>query len=339
MDGEDDDFYAAEAQQQDLVEDGGEADVKVENADMNEQEDEDEESEDDVQFTLDAKPDAKAETKPEPAAKRKRTSSPKPAPKATTPAVKTEKATAAPKPAAPTTISNLLTHNDREGKDFPAPHISQLDLTTIPLYNARPLTSLDIDADLANHSKPWRLPGTDQTDFFNYGFDEYTWTQYCLKQQSMAGNISEMKANDERMRAMFGGGGGGGAPPGMGMGMGGGGGGMGGMPPDMEAMMSMMGGGGPPPGMDFGGFMGGGQGMMGQQGTPMGQGGFQAPGFQQQGQGGFGGQQGRGSASPAPGNGGGSNTEGYSAQQLAMLQNEQGGGMRGGRGGGRRGRW
>ena len=27
--------------------------------------------------------------------------------------------------------------------------------------------------------KPWRKPGADITDYFNYGFTEETWTAYC----------------------------------------------------------------------------------------------------------------------------------------------------------------
>lgn len=204
---------------------------------------------------------------------------------------------------------------------------------------------------MANHSKPWRLPGTDQTDFFNYGFDEYTWTQYCVKQQTMQGQIGELKDADRRMKAMFGGGDG----PGQGGGGAGPGGMPGGMPPEMEQMMQQMMAQGLNPGnMDFGQFMG----MMGGPGGPMAggppgafppqqAGGFAGP--QQGGPGGFGGS-GRQSASPAPQQGGfqppsgpqamSMNTEGYSAQQLAIMQNEMGGGGGAGRGGrNRRGRW
>jgi hypothetical protein len=35
-------------------------------------------------------------------------------------------------------------------------------------------TAFDIDID-EEESRPWRLPFTDLTDFFNYGFDEATW--------------------------------------------------------------------------------------------------------------------------------------------------------------------
>jgi len=36
--------------------------------------------------------------------------------------------------------------------------------------------------------KPWRVPGADITDYFNYGFTEETWTAYCHRQKSLRGN-------------------------------------------------------------------------------------------------------------------------------------------------------
>jgi len=46
------------------------------------------------------------------------------------------------------------------------------------------LESYGIDADtLAD--KPWRRPGEDITDYFNYGFNETTWKEYIAKQKRM----------------------------------------------------------------------------------------------------------------------------------------------------------
>lgn len=28
--------------------------------------------------------------------------------------------------------------------------------------------------------KPWRIPGVDITDYFNFGFNENTWKEYCM---------------------------------------------------------------------------------------------------------------------------------------------------------------
>jgi hypothetical protein len=33
--------------------------------------------------------------------------------------------------------------------------------------------------------RPWRKPGADMTDWFNYGFNEDTWQAYCNKQQQL----------------------------------------------------------------------------------------------------------------------------------------------------------
>lgn len=38
--------------------------------------------------------------------------------------------------------------------------------------------------------KPWRKPGADITDYFNYGFNEDTWRAYCERQKKMRLNES-----------------------------------------------------------------------------------------------------------------------------------------------------
>lgn len=42
----------------------------------------------------------------------------------------------------------------------------------------------DVDLDTFEE-KPWNKPGADITDFFNYGFTEITWRQYCAKQKQV----------------------------------------------------------------------------------------------------------------------------------------------------------
>lgn len=37
----------------------------------------------------------------------------------------------------------------------------------------------------AIEDKPWRKPGADITDYFNYGFSEETWRSYCERQKRM----------------------------------------------------------------------------------------------------------------------------------------------------------
>ena len=68
----------------------------------------------------------------------------------------------------------------------PATSSSKLDLNGNPAYHGTPIKYISLDSDtLLPSYKPWRKPGADVTDFFNYGFDEFTWTAYCQKQESM----------------------------------------------------------------------------------------------------------------------------------------------------------
>lgn len=216
-------------------------------------------------------------------------------------------------------------------------------------------------------------PANTHLDFFNYGFDEFTWTQYCLKQQTMASGINAMKQETKQFEMMLAGGmpptAAAPAPPAPGpMGMGAPGGAD--MPPEMAgAMMTLMQQRGlsDPTQLDFGDvwqFMQSSGGMPGMPGMPGagGSGGYGAQSMQHQGsQQAFGGQQhgqssyphqqqsnqGYGGGTPQPQNQGQQNFsqhnqaqqqpgfEGYSAQQLAMMQ---GGGPPQGPGGGGRGR-
>lgn len=42
-------------------------------------------------------------------------------------------------------------------------------------------TAFDVDID-GMEEQPWRHPGVDIADFFNYGFTEDSWRVYCEKQ-------------------------------------------------------------------------------------------------------------------------------------------------------------
>ena len=58
--------------------------------------------------------------------------------------------------------------------------------------------------DFPEDDKPWRRPGTDMTDYFNYGFDEFTWASYCLKQDSLRKEILDSKKQMEDMQSFLG---------------------------------------------------------------------------------------------------------------------------------------
>ncbi|KAK9477798.1 Fip1 motif-domain-containing protein [Lipomyces japonicus] len=57
-----------------------------------------------------------------------------------------------------------------------------VDLSKVPELDGKLLTETDLDNF---EDKPWRKPGADVTDYFNYGFDEFSWTTYCLRQDAM----------------------------------------------------------------------------------------------------------------------------------------------------------
>ncbi|QDS73539.1 hypothetical protein FKW77_009664 [Venturia effusa] len=100
------------------------------------------------------------------------------------------------------------------GDKYPALHTSKLDLDLdhVPLWNGKPVTEIDLDADIAEQMKPWRRPGADQTDYFNYGFDEFTWATYCMNQTKMAGVLDQQKQEGKMFEQMMGGMVGGGMP-------------------------------------------------------------------------------------------------------------------------------
>ncbi|KAL9129699.1 MAG: hypothetical protein Q9175_007225, partial [Cornicularia normoerica] len=113
----------------------------------------------------------------------------------------------------------------RLGSSYPAIKTSNVDVDAKPIYkpNGKPITDIDMDTDFPEDDKPWRRPGTDMTDYFNYGFDEFTWASYCLKQSSLRKEVTDSKKQMEEMQnflsmpsAMPGmPGAPGGAPPGM----------------------------------------------------------------------------------------------------------------------------
>ena len=64
--------------------------------------------------------------------------------------------------------------------------------------------STDMDADFPSDDKPWRRPGSDISDYFNYGFDEFTWVSYCLKQQGMRKEVGDQKRQMDDMQSFLG---------------------------------------------------------------------------------------------------------------------------------------
>uniref|UniRef100_T1K0D5 Pre-mRNA polyadenylation factor Fip1 domain-containing protein n=1 Tax=Tetranychus urticae TaxID=32264 RepID=T1K0D5_TETUR len=61
-----------------------------------------------------------------------------------------------------------------------------LNIEAVANYNGTPIYDLNLDTIT---DKPWRKPGADITDYFNYGFNEETWKIYCEKQKKILSDI------------------------------------------------------------------------------------------------------------------------------------------------------
>ncbi|KAL9104559.1 MAG: hypothetical protein Q9163_000533 [Psora crenata] len=93
----------------------------------------------------------------------------------------------------------------RTGASYPAVKTSTVDVDFQPIYEptGKPIMEVDMDEDFPEDDKPWRRPGTDMTDYFNYGFDEFTWANYCLKQSSLRKEVSDSKKQMDDMQSFL----------------------------------------------------------------------------------------------------------------------------------------
>jgi len=55
-----------------------------------------------------------------------------------------------------------------------------IDVNAVGSINGVPI--YDYDIEIMCEERPWRIPGADMTDYFNYGFNETSWKAYCDKQ-------------------------------------------------------------------------------------------------------------------------------------------------------------
>ena len=58
---------------------------------------------------------------------------------------------------------------------------------------------IDIDPSTFE-DKPWRNPGADITDYFNFGFDEKTWAEYSAKQRMFRDELANQKKISRRIK-------------------------------------------------------------------------------------------------------------------------------------------
>ncbi|KAG7279614.1 hypothetical protein CRUP_011707 [Coryphaenoides rupestris] len=61
-----------------------------------------------------------------------------------------------------------------------AAKLKGVDMEAPGSINGVPVLEVDVESF---EEKPWRKPGADLSDYFNYGFNEDTWKAYCEKQK------------------------------------------------------------------------------------------------------------------------------------------------------------
>lgn len=76
---------------------------------------------------------------------------------------------------------------DKSGKPAPGGKFNMEEFESVGTINGVPAHEFSIDS---LDEKPWRKPGADITDYFNYGFNEETWRMYCDRQRRMRQNES-----------------------------------------------------------------------------------------------------------------------------------------------------
>ncbi|KAM4663415.1 uncharacterized protein O3C94_011651 [Discoglossus pictus] len=71
--------------------------------------------------------------------------------------------------------------NGKSGRGYGAT-ARGIDFAAPGCINGLPVLEVDLDSF---EEKPWRKPGADLSDYFNYGFNEATWKVYCEKQRRL----------------------------------------------------------------------------------------------------------------------------------------------------------
>ena len=72
------------------------------------------------------------------------------------------------------------------------PAAGGIDLDAVGQLDGKPITDVELESF---EDKPWRKPGADITDYFNYGFNEATWRAYCNKQKILREGKGKMMGN------------------------------------------------------------------------------------------------------------------------------------------------
>ncbi|CAG8592478.1 9293_t:CDS:10 [Diversispora eburnea] len=82
----------------------------------------------------------------------------------------------------PNSFNKPIGPQRNEGGQTSSSRTPGVDINAIGNIDGTSIYDVDLDSF---EDKPWRKPGADITDYFNYGFNEYTWKAYCAKQKQM----------------------------------------------------------------------------------------------------------------------------------------------------------
>lgn len=81
-------------------------------------------------------------------------------------------------------MSQAANDTAEAGKEVTAPisndTLGAIDLDKDGLFDGQPVTEIDPEV---LKEKPWRQPGANLSDYFNYGFNESTWMEYLQRQE------------------------------------------------------------------------------------------------------------------------------------------------------------
>ncbi|TFK42038.1 hypothetical protein BDQ12DRAFT_677552 [Crucibulum laeve] len=72
------------------------------------------------------------------------------------------------------------------------PSHPDIDPTITGILDGRSILEVDLSA---MGDKPWRRPGSDISDWFNYGFDEISWEAYCYRRRDLGELANVLKTN------------------------------------------------------------------------------------------------------------------------------------------------
>ncbi|XP_072361756.1 pre-mRNA 3'-end-processing factor FIP1-like isoform X4 [Scyliorhinus torazame] len=107
------------------------------------------------------------------------------------------------KTGAPQYMGTPMNLNLKSGRPYSSSaaklHSRGIDLDAPGNINGIPVIEADLDLF---EDKPWRKPGADLSDYFNYGFNEETWKAYCEKQRRLQLGLDPILASGSENKVL-----------------------------------------------------------------------------------------------------------------------------------------